>query len=66
VRLEEWEVTIQKIIDEYNHEQMGMNNVLMKWRVKLEKEPPFLHPFEIDTIVRAVRSRLSNASPEQH
>ena len=63
MHLDEWEVTIQKIIDECNHEQMGMNNVLMKWRVKLEKEPPFLRPFEIDKIVRVVWSRLNNASP---
>ena len=62
MRLEEWEVTIQKIIDECNHEQMGMNNVLMKWRAKLEKEPTLLRPFEIDKIVRAVRRRLSNTS----
>ncbi len=62
MRLEEWEVTIQKMIDECKHEQKGTDKVLMKWRVKLEKEPPFLRPFEIDKIVRAVRSRLSNAS----
>ncbi len=62
LRLEEWEVTIQKITDECNHEQKGTDKVLMEWRVKLEKEPTFLKPFQIDEIVRAVRGRLSNAS----
>ncbi|MEO2035529.1 MAG: hypothetical protein ABGZ35_25910 [Planctomycetaceae bacterium] len=62
MRLEEWEVTIQKMIDECNQEQMGMNNVLMAWRFKLEKEPTLLKPFQIDGIVREVRRRLSNAS----
>ena len=62
MRLEEWEVTIQKIIDECNHEQKGADKVLMEWRVKLEKEPTLLQPFQIDEIVREVRRRLSNAS----
>ncbi len=58
MRLEEWEVTIQKIIDECNHEQKATDRVLMKWRVKLEQEPTLLQPFQIDEIVRAVRLRL--------
>ncbi len=62
LRLEEWEVTIQKMIDECNHAQMGADKVLLAWRVKLEKKPHLLHPFQIDEIVRAVRHRLSNAS----
>jgi hypothetical protein len=62
MRLEEWEVTIQKITDDCNHEQKGTDKVLMEWRVKLEKEPTLLKPFQIDEIVRAVRRRLSNAS----
>jgi hypothetical protein len=62
MRLEEWEVTMQTMVDECNQEQMRMNNVLMAWRFKLEKEPTLLKPFEIDQIVRAVRQRLSNAS----
>ena len=62
MRLEEWEVTIQKIIYECNHEQKGADKVLMEWRAKLEKEPTLLQPFQIDEIVRAVRRRLSNAS----
>ena len=62
MRLKEWEVTIQKITDECNHEQKGTDKVLMEWRVKLEKEPTLLKPFQIDEIVRAVRRKLSNAS----
>ena len=62
MRPEEWKVTIQKITDECNHEEEGTDKVLMEWRVKLEKEPTFLKPFQIDEIVRAVRGRLNNAS----
>ena len=62
MRLEKWEVTIQTIIAECNHEPERADKVLMEWRVKLEKEPTLLRPFQIDEIVRAVRSRLSNAS----
>ncbi len=62
MRLEEWEVTIQQMIDECNHQQERSDRVLMKWRVNLEKEPTLLQPFQIDEIVRAVRQRLSNAS----
>ena len=62
MRLEKWEVTIQQMIDECNHQQERSDRVLMKWRVNLEKEPTLLKPFQIDEIVRAVRQRLSNAS----
>ena len=60
MRLQEWEVTIQKIIDEYNHEQKraDKDRILMAWRAKLEKEPTLLQPFQIDEIVREVRRRL--------
>ena len=64
MRLQEWEATIQEIVDECNHEQRegGEDNILMKWRAKLEKEPTLLQPFQIDEIVREVRQRLSNLS----
>ena len=62
MRLKEWEATILKIIDDCNNEQQRPDRVLMEWRVKLEKEPTLLKPFQIDEIVRAVRRRLSNAS----
>ncbi len=62
MRLKEWEVTIHKIIDECNHAQTRVDTVLKEWRTKLEKEPNFLKPFEIDEIVREVQQRLSNLS----
>ncbi len=62
MRLQEWEVTIQKIIDECDHEQTRVDTVLMAWRAKLEKEPTLLQPFQIDEIVREVQQRLSNLS----
>ena len=62
MRLQEWEVTIQKIIDECNHEQTRVDTVLLAWRAKLEKEPTLLQPFQIDEIVRKVRERLGNLS----
>jgi hypothetical protein len=60
--LQKSEVTIQKIIDECNHEQTRVDTVLMEWRAKLEKEPTLLKAFQIDEIVRTVRQRLSNPS----
>ena len=62
MQLQEWEATIQEIIDECNHEQKGADKILMAWRAKLEKEPTLLQPFQIDEIVREVRQRLSNLS----
>ena len=58
MRLNEWEVTIQNIIDECKHGQTRVYTVLMVWRAKLEKEPTLLQPFQIDEIVREVRQRL--------
>ena len=63
MRLQEWEVTIQQIVDECNHDEKGSDRVLMAWRAKLEKEPTLLQPFQIDEIVREARQRLSNVSP---
>ncbi len=62
MRLQEWEATIQEIVDECNHEQERADKVLVAWRAKLEKEPTLLKPFQIDEIVREVRQRLSNTS----
>ena len=61
MRLKDWELTIQEIVDESNHEQkeIGKHRILTEWRVKLEKEEPtFLQPYQIDHIVREVRRRL--------
>jgi hypothetical protein len=62
MRLDEWEVTIQKIIDECKQEQKRPDMVLAKWRAILENEPSLLQPFQIDQIVREVRRRLSTAN----
>ena len=63
MRFQDWEVTIQGIIDECNHEpkDRSEDRILMKWRAKLEQEPTPLQPFQIDQIVREVRQRLSTA-----
>ena len=58
MRFEEIEATIQKIVDECDHNRGRPNSVLTKWRAKLEKEPTLLQPFQIDKIMRAVRDRL--------
>ena len=63
MRLEDWAVTIQTMTDECNHVQTTPDRVLKQWRVKLEKEPTLLQPFEIDQIVREVRRKLGNVSP---
>jgi hypothetical protein len=60
VNLNDWEVTIQQMVDEANHEpkEPGRIKVFKSWRVKLEKEPTSLLPFQIDQIVREVRKTL--------
>jgi hypothetical protein len=61
MRLQEWEATIQDIVDECSEQkETGEDRILMKWRAKLEKEPTLLQPFQIDEIMREVRERLSN------
>ena len=60
MRSEETEVTIQKIVDECEHEGARPDRVLTEWRAKLEKEPTLLQPFQIDEIVRAIRRRLND------
>ncbi len=62
MRIQDWEVTIQEIVGECNHEQKPTDKVLAIWRAKLEKEPTLLRPFEIDEIVRAARRRLGTDS----
>ena len=64
MRLKEWEVTIQEIIDECNQEKLerGEGRILKRWRSKLEKEPTLLQPFQIDVIMREVSQRLSSVS----
>ena len=58
MRLQDWEATIQTNAAECNRDLSGANKILMAWRVKLEKEPDLLQPFQIDEIVREARRRL--------
>jgi hypothetical protein len=60
MNLRDWEQTIQQIADESNSEskESGRHRVLTTWRSRLEQEPSRLKPFQIDHIVRAVRTRL--------
>ena len=62
VRIKDWEVTIQQMIVESNHEskESGKQKGLRDWRVKLAQEPHLLQPFQIDQIVREVRKRLTS------
>ena len=62
MRLLEWEGTIQKIVDECGQEQKRTDRILVAWRVKLEKEPTLLKPYQINEIMREVRERLGNSS----
>lgn len=62
--LEDFDVTIQTIIDELSYEQKeaGKRRVVTRWRTKLEQEPTRLPPYQIDHIMREVRRRLGNGS----
>ena len=57
----EWEGTVQNIVDDCNLGQKKVDKVLLEWRVKLEQGPALLRPFQIDEIVREVRTRLRKA-----
>jgi hypothetical protein len=60
MNLKAWEATIQQNADEFSLEpnQTGHRRILTAWRAKLEKEPTSLLPFQIDEIVREVRTRF--------
>jgi hypothetical protein len=60
MNLKTWEATIQQIADESNQEpnESRRRRLLTSWRAKLEKEPTLLTPYQIDEIVREVRTRL--------
>lgn len=62
--LKEHESIVQQIIDDSNLEpkEAGKYRLLVGWRAKLEKEPPFLRLHQIDEIVREVRRRLGTAN----
>jgi coproporphyrinogen III oxidase-like Fe-S oxidoreductase len=64
MRLQDWDVTVQNIIDELNHErkQAGKRRIVTQWRVRLEGEPILLQPYQIDQIMREVSRRLGNVN----
>ncbi len=64
MKLQDWEVTIQQMVEESNHEpkESGKYRALTEWRAKLAQEPHLLQPFQIDEIVREVRRRLTSVS----
>ena len=62
MRLHEWEVAIQEIVEKCKHEERRQDKVLLEWRAKMEKEPSCLRPSQIDELVREVRRRLSKVS----
>ena len=64
MKLQDWEMTIQQIIEASNREpkESGKYKVLTEWRTKLAKDERPLQPFQIDEIVREVRKRLTNTT----
>ena len=59
--LKDWEETINQIVEEIKQEppKCGKHKILNSWRIKLEKVPTSLLPFQIDEIVREVHKRIS-------
>jgi hypothetical protein len=64
MKLRDWEVTIQKMIEESNHEpkESGKYRVLTQWRANLAQEPYRLQLYQIDEIVREYRNRLTSVA----
>ena len=60
MKLKDWEVTIQQMILDSDHEskESDKQKSLRDWRAKLAQEPHNLQPFQIDQLVREVRKRL--------
>jgi hypothetical protein len=60
MNLMNWEATIEQIADESNREpkESARQRLLTAWRAKLEQAPALLKPFQIDDVVREVRTRL--------
>ena len=58
---------VQLIVRDSNHEsnESSRFKVLMDWRAKLAKEPHLLQLYQIDEIVREVRSNLTDIQPHR-
>jgi len=59
-KLEDWEATIEKIVNEMNQtpKRSDKRKILMNWRAQLQMEPTRLEAFRVDLIVREVHRRL--------
>lgn len=68
MKLQQWEPTIQQMVEECNLEpkDSGKYKVLTAWRAKLALEPHFLQPFQIDEIVRKVREKFMNVTSQSN
>ena len=66
MKLKDWDVIIQQMIEESNGEpkESGKQKLLMGWRGKLAKDPYLLQLYQIDEIVREVRKRLKSGSQQ--
>jgi hypothetical protein len=66
MKLKDWELTIQQMIEEFNCEpkESGKQKMLMGWREKLAKDPYLLQLYQIDEIVREVRKRLKTVTQQ--
>ena len=64
MKLRDWEVTIQQMVEESNREpkESGKYRVLTRWRAKLAQEPYRLQLYQIDEIVREYRNRLTSVA----
>ena len=64
MKVRDWEVTIQKMLEESNREpkESGKHRVLTQWRAKLAQEPYRLQLYQIDEIVREFRDRLKSVA----
>jgi hypothetical protein len=60
MNVKNWETTIEQIVAESNQqpEESGRHRLLTAWRARLGQEPTLLKPYQIDEIVRAVRTKL--------
>ena len=62
MNLKGWEAIIGQMVNEASQEpgESRRQKVLLAWRVKLEKAPSSLQPYQIDAIIREVRNRLAS------
>lgn len=59
--VKKWEPLIQQVIDQSNLQanEPGKMRVMMEWRRTLAKSPHLLELFQIDSIMREVRRKIT-------